>query len=471
MNYKEQSISIIKLHVNPENPRFNFVNSHKEALDVMISREKGKLYNLAEHIVKFGLNPSEKIIVVKSAESNTYTVLEGNRRITALKILYQPDLIEGDEFKTLKKKFKKLSESSISNIPIKVPCVVFDNAKDAEIWIGIKHKGEQDGVGLNKWDATQIGRFELKTSGKSRVSLEFINLIRNLSFVSDEFKTDIISIKSTNVDRLLADNYVRNKIGININNNKISISEDRNSDEVYKNLLIVAKDLLSKDFNVKLIYKKEDRQRYIDSIEKKIESYGESLKEITNITSNYKPDATTSGHIQANSNDADNKINSSRKETKSKSVLLSRSTLINADKSNIEISNSRIAEIYTELTVLPFKKYNNAAGVLFRVFTELSIDYYLEKMGLLESITAQKSNKALQAKVNEVINNLSNKNKIDSAVSKGIKLSVNNTSSIFGVDTWHSYVHNHRISPDPDVLARNWDSMEEFFRILWNELK
>lgn len=61
----------------------------------MKNDQSEKICNLSKNIVNNGmLNPSELVIVTPSeSDKKIYFVLEGNRRVTALKILSNPSLI------------------------------------------------------------------------------------------------------------------------------------------------------------------------------------------------------------------------------------------------------------------------------------------------------------------------------------------------------------------------------------------
>ena len=109
------------------------------------------------------MTPNEK-------NGRKFKVLEGNRRITVLKLLKNNKLIP-EEHKPLLNRFKKLSSDYEKN-PIKnVPCVVFPNADEANKWIGLKHTGENDGIGTVTWDAQQKAKFEKKVKGKTIYAL------------------------------------------------------------------------------------------------------------------------------------------------------------------------------------------------------------------------------------------------------------------------------------------------------------
>jgi hypothetical protein len=57
---RTESIKLIDLLVNTENYRFETISGQKEAIDKMIENQEDKLYNLADHIVKNGINPNDR---------------------------------------------------------------------------------------------------------------------------------------------------------------------------------------------------------------------------------------------------------------------------------------------------------------------------------------------------------------------------------------------------------------------------
>lgn len=131
-----RTIKLTSLFVNTENYRFEPLSSQKEAIDKMIEDQGDKLYSLVDDIVTNGLSPVDLIIVTPNEDSNKYVVLEGNRRITSLKLLNNPTLID-DKYSPLRKKFQKLQKekpNAISELK-NIACAVFETPTEADIWI------------------------------------------------------------------------------------------------------------------------------------------------------------------------------------------------------------------------------------------------------------------------------------------------------------------------------------------------
>ena len=122
-------IKLTSLFVNTENYRFEPLSSQKEAIDKMIEDQGDKLYSLVDDIVTNGLSPVDLIIVTPNEDSNKYVVLEGNRRITSLKLLNNPTLID-DKYSPLRKKFQKLQDTYLQPI---ITQYFIDNK--SEIWL------------------------------------------------------------------------------------------------------------------------------------------------------------------------------------------------------------------------------------------------------------------------------------------------------------------------------------------------
>jgi hypothetical protein len=109
INYFEwpkRKISITTLKLDSENPRLTQSgkkNSQSDIIDYLIENEK--VIELAKSIIQQNYFLNEQPIVTK--ENNKFIVLEGNRRVTACKILLNPDLIKSDSKRTQIKRLLK----------------------------------------------------------------------------------------------------------------------------------------------------------------------------------------------------------------------------------------------------------------------------------------------------------------------------------------------------------------------------
>ena len=191
-----KKIPVANLTVNIENPRYEMVGNQPEAINLMVKEQKKKIINLAEDIVQYGLNPSElPIVAPHEREKGHFNVLEGNRRVVALKLLHMPDLVK--EHKAVYKRVKDLSHKFRSTKIADVDCVVFSTAEEANRWIKLKHTGENDGVGVVRWDSQQTARFDERISGKSPVALQAIDFLGKNKNVPQDVKDNLKKLPST----------------------------------------------------------------------------------------------------------------------------------------------------------------------------------------------------------------------------------------------------------------------------------
>lgn len=461
-NYNIIKIKVSNLLLNPENYRFTPQSNQREAIDVMLRDQGEKLYRLAEDIVTNGLNPSEGLMVTPIEDVKTtkklYKVLEGNRRITALKLLAIPESIEGEEFSKLKSKFQKLHKLYAQNPISSVTCVVFEKESDANIWIEKKHALGQNGAGTEMWDSKMKQRFDEATKGKKSIVLQTLDLLRNSeeASVSDILLLD--NVKSTNLERLLSDSYVRERIGLERRNG--ILSSKRNKSEVVKILLNVIRNISRPEFKVSDIYTKELRKIYIDKL----------LSELNIPTTPAKQEWSFNSEGQ-NNNSSDESKNSNKKDAKSKKDPRNRSTLVPKGV-DLEIPGKflRAIDVFKELRQLSAKSYPNSVAVMFRVFLELSVDAYIESFALMKDgqLTANQGTHNLLGHVNQVLNHLTAKGLINKDLQKGIKNELNDETSPLSIETLNAYVHNEHFFPKYANLITSWDNVQPFFSAVWN---
>jgi hypothetical protein len=126
------------------------------------------------------------------------------------------------------------------------------------------------------------------------------------------------------------------------------------------------------------------------------------------------------------------------------------------------IDDERINVIYHELRGLDVETRRNAVAVLFRVFLELSVEFYLDEHGL----TYHGGDK-LGNKIQKVVKQFKEKGWLDRKTSKGIDSAVASRDEPHSVDTFHAFVHNRRFQPEPSALNTAWDNLQPFFDVLF----
>ena len=278
--------------------------------------------------------------------------------------------------------------------------------------------------------------------------------------IADQLVAFLFKLNITNLQRLMSDPYVREHLGLEINNG-ILVSKVKVS-EVIKGLLKVVTDILNPEFKVSDIYNREKRKQYIDNFDK-----------------SQKPDLSNEASEQWSVQDIENNKeqasrNSEKQEIKGDKNRKTRDRGALVPKSlNLHISNPKINKIFEELKHVQVKTCPNASSVLLRVFLELSVDAYLEKFDLVRNnaITACSSGESLQGKVGKVLNHMTQLGTMSNDLSKGIRSEINDKNSVLSIESLNAYVHNEFFYPKADNLITGWDNIESFFIQLWESIK
>lgn len=149
-NINQASMQVLDIYLDTENPRHDPIKDQDKIIEYLVSNEKIK--PLAKDIVNNGISPIDLFAVLED-DSGRYIVLEGNRRLCALILLNDPEKSPS----SARSYFQKLSKKVKSPIN-EIRSVVFKSREEADIWIDRRHEGEQDGIGIIKWDAIQKTR-------------------------------------------------------------------------------------------------------------------------------------------------------------------------------------------------------------------------------------------------------------------------------------------------------------------------
>lgn len=152
-NAIHKRISVADLVLDSENPRLpkSMSNkSEKEIINFLLS--DASLIELMLAIGKNGFFEGEQLLVVPD-DGGKYLVVEGNRRLSAVKLLHNPDL--GEIYKS--KITQVLKETDENNIPDEIPCLVFEKKDDILKYLGYRHI-----TGIKSWKLLEKARYLAK---------------------------------------------------------------------------------------------------------------------------------------------------------------------------------------------------------------------------------------------------------------------------------------------------------------------
>lgn len=144
-----QNINLSELHLDIKNPRLP-LSVQSQGLDerkiINWMLQDASIVELMLAIGQNGFFIGESLLVVQ--EDDKYIVVEGNRRLTSLKLLSNPSLAEIHT-----KKIEKVLEET-QNRPIEIPCILFDNRSEITQYLGYRHV-----TGVKSWGMLEKARY------------------------------------------------------------------------------------------------------------------------------------------------------------------------------------------------------------------------------------------------------------------------------------------------------------------------
>lgn len=152
-------LDVGKLYFDQSNPRLPSSLEGATNEEIMLWMcEDGGIFDLMRSIGEQGYFDGEPLLVTEVGDSE-FTVVEGNRRLAALKLLHDPHLIDYRQ-RTI------LSIVADSNAPPdNVPCIVYDTKDDILEYLGYRHV-----TGIKSWSPLAKARYLHELSDSPRFS-------------------------------------------------------------------------------------------------------------------------------------------------------------------------------------------------------------------------------------------------------------------------------------------------------------
>ena len=388
--------------------------------------------------------------IERDQQRGMYIVLEGNRRLAAIKILQNPSVMNDLEVRSaVKNRLEALSAQFTLKVIEPIDCFDIGERSAATSWLNQRHTGFNSGRGIVDWGGVAAARFRGRDP-----ALQAYELVLAYGGLSDEEKSTVEDhFPITTLDRLLSTPAVRQKLGLEIADQKLKT--DLPPNEALKALRKIVLDLANEIVNVSALKNKAQQIEYIAKL-------GKHLPDLKKRSGTFKP---VDG-IEAKDFDT-----GTTKKPRPKPKSPERKTLIPRD-CYLTVSNPKIAEIVKELRRLPLGDYPHSVSVLFRVFLETSVDHFLTMCGISLTVKVptkggtQTKPKSLDAKVRETITELTKKSvpKKDLA---GVEKGIDDKNSPLYIDTLNLYVHNRFYSPTERELKVAWNNAQLFFENIW----
>lgn len=459
------------LKLDQENVRFggDIAQNQREAIELMMADpdDAKKILRLAEHIATHGLDPTELQLVTPDRDG-TYTVLEGNRRLTALKLLVKPDLCPDER---LLKGFFAANTKLNGILPDEIDCSVVPSRKDGDLWIELKHTGQNNGVGRVDWNSDIRDERRARQTGVESIGRQIRELIKDNNHIfSASAIRDVFSIPVTTLTRLFSSTPAQNAFAIKIENKELIPTLELKY--IAPSIEFAVQMFVHEGYNVNDIRSDIDRQNFIKHIPPELEP--KKLAELDKQKQQLNPEGSDKPTLVVNEATPGAVTTTLGAGDRPPAAPSSRARKYLVPWS-LNIKNYRINEIYRELRRgLEVNKLPNATAITFRVFIEVTCDSYIESQKAGSSPVLRDDNSKhvvttdkLSAKVRAVAKHLENLGLISSQHYKSIFKRASSTDSVGSIDHFNLFVHGSASSPLPSELKDIADEYKPMFEAIW----
>lgn len=468
--WAEKNLSVASLLLDPQNPRIPPSETERDQralIEELIEHDDA--LDLAKDIADDGYSPVESLIAVVE-DGKTY-VLEGNRRLAALKVLLTPELAPA----SVLKKVKGLSQRADGAAIGKVRVLVAPSRTAAARLIMQRHTRDQ----IKGWKPVMQARFyrRLADEGMSAAELAaqyggtpgevagFLRLeaayaLACMLQLPDDVRAAVHNPRDFNASafqRILDVPKARDRLGIEFDvDGKITGKVAKDAFE--KGFSRILSDIARGNKNTRTLNKAEDIEKYIDEIE---EDLPDKKQKGSFVPADFATPAPGAAPAKAPP---------PKKKPAPKPSRLSRSVIPRGVK--CELKSMRIREIFDELRDLDVERQVNASAVLFRILLELCVGHYLDKTKLIQPLLdkAKKEKKPndwyppLRHLLDAILKDTSIQ--IHPLARKRLNKFVSDDKSPLSVDGLDSYVHNKFSPPSAKDLRNYWETFEDLFKVI-----
>jgi hypothetical protein len=449
----KQPISVGKLLLNVRNYRIVAQDSQKGARDAIIAEQSKKLVVLSKDIVENGLSPFDLLMVVDAEDGDqNYIVIEGNRRLTAIKLMLDPELAKDTP---LHAAFVKLNKQHADAIPKVLDCTIAPNRKVALMWGNRKHASGLEGAGTEPWTAMAKARAEME-QGIPSPALDVVNFVLTNTKLDADLRHHLegSQFNLTTLNRLVTTKELQEAADLKLSGGQLR--SKRSKEWLQKVLIDVVTTIASGKRNGK-----KWTERDIDSQGKR-ESFAKDLVDSHPGAKKVAGTWIVSGNPKAAAPEA-----AKPPKPKGTPSTEDQPNLI-PKKFRLELPAGKINDIFVELKKLDVDAYRHSISVLFRVFFEFTLDEFIKKRKIeLPKDRDGHEIDTLKVRLSRVLKDVKDTGLLKERELKPVNVAVSDRNSMLHADTLNAYVHSKWMNPDPLQLKLTWANFQLFIERLW----
>lgn len=469
--WQSKSFSVTNLHLDAKNPRLGREVSTRAPRDIIqYLFEHDKAIEVAQSIASRGYFQNEPLLAIN--ENGRLVVVEGNRRLAALKALREPGLLEGN----LVRQMERLSRR-ITNLDAitKVPVIVAPSRRATDQQIAGRHVGtpvlawqaeNQASFILDKLDEgysnqellDELG-FSLADIQKARQTRAIADMARSLD-LPEEVKAKLDNPRAklfTTIKRIFESSVGRDYLKVKPDADH-GIRGTTTKGEFIRGFAKVVTDVALGKQSSRTLNTNDDIQNYFNS--------WRADERPANRHGSFVPADVIKGKSVASAACKPEPAVTKKKPTQVSKTVLPRDF-------KVRFGNDRLVDIHRELTKLKREEYPNAGAVLLRVFFELAVMNYLERSGELTKIIEKLGGKGklphgkptmkqLATEITRIAKEHLTKDEA-TKVEKAIRY---DDAAPFTLSDLHAFVHQPSDLPSARDIYQFWLRTEPLFRMM-----
>lgn len=476
--WEEKQLNISSILLDEKNPRIPPTIeplNQRLLIDDLVTHDK--VYELAQNIAQNGYYPVESLIVIK--EDSKTVVIEGNRRLAALKLLITPEAAPEDQVA----KFKALSNRIDKTTIKKVKVVIAPDRQAAAPIIMSRHTNVQ----IERWDTIMQASYytNLLQNGitiddlSHQYNIPKMDIIQSLRLykmyqvachldLPDEVGQVVRNprvFKATTLQRFYERPISQQFLGIQLSKDSANILGTIDEAEFKKGYKKVVVDVAKGNQDSRSLGTTEQVKKYLDTF---------STQEKPDLTKKgrFTSDTLIAGKGKGRGELGTKQPVSTKRPKRKPTGLIPKSV-------SCEVNNQRVNDTFNELRTLPVAKYPNATAVLFRSLLEMALSHYLEVSGELYIIINEENERLAKERkpikrdwhpslkrmlrhiTSPKCNLIQNPN-----MKRALDKFTNQKEEFLSHDDLNFFVHNQYYSPNEEVLRSFWGQLEGLFQII-----
>lgn len=249
-------LNVRNLLVNRANDRHGELENETAAIAHLFRTREKHMKNLARDIAETGRLMEPPLVF---PEDDHYLVMDGNRRVTCLKLILEPQRAPTAD---LQRYFRALHESMADRRITRVVCQVEGDRDEIDEILYRRHTGSRSGVGQSNWVDRAKTTFVERTSRNERINVA--EQIEQLLAEADRLPDR--PIPRSNVNRLLSSEAYRSRLGISVSGNEFRVTHDPAA--VLNVLSRVADDFASRRVTLNDVWDHQGKRGYLDGLDR-----------------------------------------------------------------------------------------------------------------------------------------------------------------------------------------------------------